>query len=123
MFKSQGNLFSAAALGLLLAFPVYGKSPYPSKTEIEAIFDTLSDKPTEFWSYVSPTVNWTIEGTHPAAGVYTNRTILISTFARIDATGSKDDPLKVALLNVVGGGEEKWSVQELQVLGQCKSGS
>lgn len=68
-------------------------------------------------------MNWTIEGTHPAAGQYTNRTILEAIFVRIDATGSEERPLILTLTNVIGGGDEEWSVQELEVLGYCKNGS
>lgn len=98
---------------------------YPSKAEITDIFSSIaSSSPSykTFFSHVSPNVNWTIEGTHPAAGVYTNRTVLEATFARISATASKQHPLSLSLHNVIGGGDEEWSVQELQVYGVCKSG-
>lgn len=114
-----------------LYFPLFllstacATSPYPSKAEINDIFSALAGNDTsakEFWSHVSPTVNWTIEGTHPAAGTYTNRTVLIATFARISATGSKANPLELSVKNIIGGGDEEWSVQELEVKGVCKNG-
>ena len=71
---------------------------------------------------MSETVNWTIEGTHPLAGTYTNKTVLEAAFLRIDATGSKANPLTLSLTNIVGGGDEVWSVQELEVSGVCNNG-
>ncbi|KAL6897417.1 hypothetical protein GGI43DRAFT_385286 [Trichoderma evansii] len=110
----------------LLVFPTLGNaSPYPSKDEITAIFSHLTgtnSSYSSFFSHVSPAVNWTIQGTHPAAGQYTNRTLLEATFARINAIGSKERPLALTLTNIVGGGVEEWSVQELEVLGYCKNG-
>lgn len=110
----------------LLIFPTLNNaSPYPSKDQITAIFSHLTgtnSSYSSFFSHVSPDANWTIEGTHPAAGQYTNRTILEATFARIDATGSEERPLVLTLTNVIGGGDEEWSVQELEVLGYCKNG-
>ncbi|KAL7895437.1 hypothetical protein HDV63DRAFT_381481 [Trichoderma sp. SZMC 28014] len=111
----------------LFAFPALNyASQYPSKDQITAIFSHLTGTNasySSFFSHVSPTVNWTIEGTHPAAGQYTNRTILEAIFVRIDATGSEERPLILTLTNVIGGGDEEWSVQELEVLGYCKNGS
>lgn len=98
---------------------------YPDKTHITKVFSHLTGpSPNEkgFWSNVSPTVNWTIEGTHPGAGQYNNRTVLLATFARISAVGKSSAPLELSLLNVIGGGSEEWSVQELKVEGVCKNG-
>ena len=103
----------------------YSNTTYPSKIQIAAVFSSLTGSNASyetFFAHVSPTVNWTIEGTHPAAGTYTNRTVLEVTFARIAATGSKQHPLNIELLNIIGGGDEEWSVEELQVYGICKNG-
>ena len=67
-------------------------------------------------------VNWTIEGTHALAGQYNKKTVLEAAFLRIDDTGSKEAPLVISIVNIVGGGGEEWSVQELQVLGVCRNG-
>lgn len=100
-------------------------STYPTKGEISGIFSKLTGanpSTLAFFAHVSPTVNWTIEGTHPAAGMYTNRTVLEATFARISSTGSKENPLEMSLINIIGGGDEEWSVEELRVYGICKNG-
>ena len=76
-----------------------------------------------FFANVLENVDWTIEGTHPLAGQYHNRTILEAAFARIDATGAEGSPLVLSLIDVIGGGDEQYSVQELQVLGTCIDGS
>lgn len=98
---------------------------YPSKSQIAEVFSAIEGPNanyTKFFSQVSPSVNWTIEGTHPAAGIYTNRTILAVTFARLASVARKEDPLELTLLNIIGGDNEEWSVQELEVNGICKSG-
>ena len=77
---------------------------------------------TAFFEHVADDVDWTIEGTHPLAGRYTNKTILEATFLRIDQTASKTAPFRLSIVNIVGGCDEEWSVQELQLLGICKSG-
>ncbi|KAJ5151970.1 hypothetical protein N7492_010265 [Penicillium capsulatum] len=95
-------------------------TPYPTKDEIRTILAPLAETnltSAEFFAHVSPSVHWTIQGTHPAAGVYTNRSVLEATFARIAATGSMQRPLAARLINVIGGGDEEWSVEELQVQG------
>lgn len=118
-------LFSSLPTLLLLPLALATNTSYPSKDTISNIFSNLAGDhphPLKFFSHVSPSVNWTIEGTHPAAGVYTNRSVLEATFARIAATGSEAHPLRVSVINIIGGADEEWSVEELQVYGVCRNG-
>ncbi len=61
-------------------------------------------------------------GTHPLAGQYHNRTLLLTdAIMRLDntivnGTGTLD------LVSIVGGGDEEWSSNELHGLGVCKNG-
>ena len=103
--------------------PAASAAGCPSKSDITAIFSHLTgDNPSvgQFFAHVAPSVHWTIEGTHPAAGTYTNRTVLEATFARIASTASTSHPFRFGLTNIVADGE--WSVQELSVVGVCKNG-
>ncbi len=56
------------------------------------------------------------------AGQYNNKALLEAAFLRIDDTGSKESPLVISIVNIIGGGEEEWSVEELQVLGVYRNG-
>ncbi len=98
---------------------------YPNQAQICTIFEHLTGVTanyTAFFQKVANNVNWTIEGTHPLAGQYNNKLVLEVAFARIAATGAKATPLLLSLTNVIGGGNEEWSVQELEVRGICTSG-
>ena len=62
-------------------------------------------------------------GTHPLAGEYNNLTIFeIDTILRLENTVDPSHPLELSVVNIVGGGDEAWSVQELHVQGICKNG-
>lgn len=62
-------------------------------------------------------------GTHPLAGEYHNRTIFIAdTLERLANTEDPSNPLTLSVTNIIGGGNDEWSVQELHVLGSCKNG-
>lgn len=60
-------------------------------------------------------------GTHPLAGTYVSRSLIITDaierLANVLASGGS-----TALLSIVGGGDEEWSVQEIHALGLCKNG-
>jgi ketosteroid isomerase-like protein len=75
-----------------------------------------------FFTRVVPDVNWTLMRTHPLAGEYHNLTIFATdALERLGHTlNSSTSTLK--LVQVVGGGESEWSVQELHGLGVCKNG-
>lgn len=63
-------------------------------------------------------------GTHPLAGQYHNRTILIvDAIERLANTLDPSQPTTLVPTSVIGGGNEEWSVQELHALGVCKNGT
>ncbi len=98
---------------------------YPNQAQICTIFSHLTGANanyTAFFQQVADNVNWTIEDTHPLAGQYNNKLVLEVAFARIAATGAKATPFLLSLTNIIGGGNEEWSVQELEVRGICTSG-
>ncbi|KAF2665442.1 hypothetical protein BT63DRAFT_459017 [Microthyrium microscopicum] len=108
-----------------LCAPNQAKTTYPNKCQISEVFGYLADGNfTAFLSKVSPTVNWTIMGTHPLAGTYTNRTIFaIDALQRLSNTlQSTAGTTPLTLTQIIGGGDEEWSVQELHGLGTCKNG-
>lgn len=99
--------------------------PYPNHAQIYNTFSHVAGTDanyTLFFDHVLDNVNWTIEGTHALAGQYNNKTVLEAAFLRIDDTGSKGAPLLISIVNIIGGGGEEWSVEELQVLGVCRNG-
>ncbi|KAI1162885.1 hypothetical protein F5B18DRAFT_622565 [Nemania serpens] len=101
------------------------QSSYPTKDQINTIFSQIAGSNANFpgfFSHLAESFSWTIEGTHPLAGLYTNVTILELSFERIEFAASKANPLILSLNNTIGGGNEEWSVQELEVKGVCKSG-
>lgn len=113
------------ALNCNATFPGTAPTRYPNRARICNTFSHLAGTDanyTLFFEHVLDSVNWTIEGTHALAGQYNNKTVLEAAFSRIDETGSQEAPLVISIVNVIGGGEEEWSVEELQVLGVCRNG-
>lgn len=99
-------------------------TPYPTASEINDIFSNLaSGNSNAFFAHVSPTVSWTVMGTHPLAGTYhTLQEFRQATFDRLGAIMKKDDPVRLEVVKVVGGGEGPWAVTELKAKGTCKNG-
>lgn len=113
------------ALTCNITYPSTSHTTYPTRAQICSTFSHLTGRNanyTGFFSQVADNVNWIIEGTHALAGQYNNKTVLEAAFIRIDDTGSADAPLTISIINVIGGGNEEWSVVELQVLGVCRNG-
>ena len=110
--------------GSVSVFTQHARTAYPSKHRITQIFSSLSEGNfTAFFAHVAPDVHWTLMGTHPLAGQYFNRTIFATdALLRLDATFDPLHPSTLKLINVVGGGDEEWSSQELHGLGICKNG-
>lgn len=62
-------------------------------------------------------------GTHPLAGRYHNRTIFAAgALERLAATLDQKKPAKLLLTNVIGAGDDEWSVQKLRSTGIFKNG-
>ena len=74
------------------------------------------------FEHMSPDVDWTVMGTHPCAGHYTNlKDFQQATFARLGAI-MKDPGIKLMVRNVIGGGEGEWATVELVAVAECKNG-
>ena len=104
--------------------PQRSHTTYPNQCRILEIFNYLATGSDEaFFAQVAPDVDWTVMGTHPLAGEYHNRTIFIAdTLERLANTEDPSNPLTLSVTNIIGGGNDEWSVQELHVLGSCKNG-
>ncbi|KAI9688968.1 MAG: hypothetical protein M1822_000705 [Bathelium mastoideum] len=97
---------------------------YPTPSEIITIFSHLaSGNPDAFFAHVSPTVSWTITGTHPLAGTFNSLSnFRQAAFARISAVMKEDEPFRLDVVNVAGGSSDAWAVTELKARGVCKNG-
>lgn len=96
---------------------------YPNKCQIAQIFDHLrEDNFTAFFAQVAPDVQWTLMGTHPLAGEYHNRTIFVTNALERLANTLITGTSTLELVQIVGGGDEEWSAQELHAVGVCKNG-
>ncbi|KAI9871211.1 MAG: hypothetical protein M1830_003194, partial [Pleopsidium flavum] len=95
---------------------------YPSQAQIGKIFGYLTaGNYTAFFANVIEDVDWSVMGTHPLAGEYHSQEIFINdTLVLLDKTAAPDHPIVLSLVNIIGGGNEEWSVQELHALGVCK---
>ena len=97
---------------------------YPSKAQIGSIFAELtSGNYTGFFSYVEPNVEWIVEGTHPLAGTYTDRATFINdTIVFLGTLEDPNRPIKLSVVNIIGGCNEPFSAQELHAYGYGKNG-
>ena len=97
---------------------------YPNQCQITKIFNNLSEGNfTAFFEHVADDVHWTFMGNSPLSGQYYNRTtFIVSTIERLANTLDPAHPSKLVLTNVIGGGDDEWSVQELHGTGICKNG-
>jgi len=100
------------------------KTKYPNKCQIAQTFNHLAEGNfSAFFKQVAPDVDWTLMGTHPLAGQYHNRTIFITdAIQRLANTLVPSTGAGLDLVQIVGGGDEEWSAQELHAVGVCKNG-
>jgi ketosteroid isomerase-like protein len=103
--------------------PGIKSAPYPSECHIQKVFSYFeAGNFSAFFSQVSPSVHWTIMGTHPLAGSYHNRTIFLTdTLQRLGYTLDPTKPTSTKLYQIIGAGGE-WSGQEVHATGVCKNG-
>ena len=96
---------------------------YPSRSEIEALFKHMETGDyAAMFTRISPTVDWTVMGTHPLAGRYpTLHDFQAKTMVRL-AAFMKPPGINLLVRNVVGGGDQEWAVVELVARAECESG-
>ena len=71
---------------------------------------------------VSEMYSFDVSGTHPCAGRYTSLASFQSgTLVRLAAI-MKEPGIKLAVRNVIGGGDQEWAVVELIATAECKNG-
>jgi hypothetical protein len=97
---------------------------YASVNHINTVFGYFTEgNYPGFFRYVVDDVDWDIQGTHPLAGHYMNKTIFaMNTIVRLAKVQDYSAPHSTTLQNIVGGCDEPWSVQELQVIATFKNG-
>lgn len=97
-------------------------NPYPSREETSHIFAALATgKYEDFFAHVVDDVDWLVMGHHPLAGQYNNKADFQKrTFGRLAAI--MQEPVKLEVRTVIGGGDEEWTVVELIAKSTCKNG-
>lgn len=98
---------------------------YASRAHISQVFgDLVKGNYSAFFSNVVDDVDWNVQGTSPLAGRYTNKTVFfVNTVARLAQIENLNLPENITLLNVVGGCDEEWSIQELREQAVMKNGT
>lgn len=102
-----------------------GNCTFASRERIIHLFTALAKKdyPT-FFGAVVDNVNWTVQGTHPLAGQYYNKTyFVINSIARLSNIQNNSAPNGMDTFNIVGGCNEEWSSQEISSHQVMKNGS
>lgn len=97
---------------------------YAPREHIQSLFTELtSGNSTVFYDQVVDDVDWNVQGTHPLAGRYHNKTVfLINAVNRIAKLQDANRPHAAKLLNIVGGCNEEWSAQEIRVTAYMSNG-
>ena len=116
----------AAALFVLPAVAQSNSSDctYATHDHISDVFNhlTKSDYPS-FFNSVADDVDWNVMGTHPLAGQYHNKTVFaINAIARLGKIQDRSIKGNTTIVNIVGGCNEEWSVQEIQAKLTMKNG-
>jgi hypothetical protein len=95
----------------------------PTQARICEIFQHLQDgDPGTFYkNYVSDSVKWTVMGTHALSGLYESKeAFLTESASRIGAV--MDGPIKLNIVNIVGGEPGDWAVVEMVADAHLKNG-
>lgn len=97
---------------------------YASHSHISSLFNSLTaGDASTFYANVVDDVDWNVQGTHPLAGRYNNKTIfLINAVNRIAKIQDYSKPHVMEVLNIVGGCDEEWSAQEIHVTAYMNNG-
>ena len=115
--------------------PVEGMSPasrdlsvrddgcsYASVAHINDVWDNLfTNNWGGFFNNFVEDIDWTVMYTQPLAGHYDNLTLFIVNGV-IRLLDTFDGNANFSLVNIVGGCDDPWSVQETLVEGKCKNG-
>ncbi|KAI1483969.1 hypothetical protein F4774DRAFT_364149 [Daldinia eschscholtzii] len=97
-------------------------SPYPTKARVREIFAHLAaGDPVAFYAHIADDVDWTIMGSHALSGHYTDKATLTSK-ATSRTGGLFEGPVKMRIVDVIGGEVEEWAVVEMALDGICKNG-
>ncbi|KAM0803136.1 hypothetical protein BDR22DRAFT_841714 [Usnea florida] len=98
---------------------------YASRCHIVNLFNALvAGDARTFYANVVEDVDWNVQGSHPLAGIYNNKTIfLINAVARIAKIQDASKPHSMELTNIVGGCDEEWSAQEIHVRAVMNNGN
>lgn len=99
-------------------------SKYPSREEIASIFGNMETKNyAAMFERISPDVDWTVMGTHPCAGRYTNlKDFQEGAVVRLSKI-MKEPGINPVVRNVIGGGDQEWATVELVAVAECNNGA
>jgi ketosteroid isomerase-like protein len=96
-------------------------APYSTKPEIQDMFSTLSTGG-DFFAHVHDDVNWQIMGHSPMNRAYANKTEFQAVTLKYLADKVLTEPLKMCVVNVVGGGGEDTAAVEMKADAVCRNG-
>lgn len=96
-------------------------APYPTKPEIQDMFSTLSTGD-DFFTHVLDDVDWQIMGHSPMSRAYANKTEFQAATLKYLADKVLTEPLKMYVVNVVGGGDEDTAAVEMKADAVCRNG-
>jgi hypothetical protein len=88
---------------------------YATRAHISSVFGALvAGDGATFFASVVDNVNWNVQGSQPFSGMYNNKTIfMIDGIQRFSKIQDSTKPHTNTLVNIVGGCNEEWSVQEV----------
>ena len=95
---------------------------YASSAHINDVWDNLfTNNWGGFFNNFVEDIDWTVMYTQPLAGHYDNLTLFIVNGV-LRLLDTFDGNANFSLVNIVGGCDDPWSVQETLVEGKCKNG-
>ncbi|KAI9719918.1 MAG: hypothetical protein M1828_006048 [Chrysothrix sp. TS-e1954] len=120
----HSSMMKTLGVALLVGTASVAACKYPSKQEISATFAKLTGGDyAGFFADVEDNVTWIVEGTHPLAGVYTDKkTFTKDTLEYLANLEDPKRPITLSVVNIIGGCNEPWSAQELNAHGFAKNG-
>ncbi|KAK5944042.1 hypothetical protein PMZ80_003323 [Knufia obscura] len=97
----------------------------PNPEAIRNLFGNLSSPDTQkdFFNSVSDNVDWWIVGHTPMSGSYSSKQDFLDATFQVLNKKVLGGPLKLRIVNVVGGGDSDWATVEMEAIdAKCKNG-
>ncbi|CAF9941823.1 hypothetical protein IMSHALPRED_002919 [Imshaugia aleurites] len=124
MISSSIALLMSLSVSSTAAAAATANCTYASRAHINQVFSGLTNGNfSAFFSNVVDDVDWNVQGTHPLAGRYANKSLfIVNAVDRLARSQNLNFPDTITLVNVVGGCDEEWSVEELREQAVLKNG-